>query len=79
MIESSGSTRDFERSSPIGAPYGPDSPWMSTPLAVGIDHVFMCLSFSRYTQAIATIEDLAKKYQLAIWDPQSGEAYLPGT
>lgn len=62
---------------PDRPPYGPDSPWMSTPLAVGIDHVFMNLSFSRCTPAIEVIENLAKEYRLALWDPQSGDAYLP--
>ena len=28
-----------------------DCPWMSMPLDVGIDHVFMCLSFSEHSEA----------------------------
>lgn len=51
---------------------------MSTPLGVGIDHVIMHLSFSsRSDAALKAIEELAAEYRLAIWDPQSREAYLP--
>ncbi|MFE6867758.1 hypothetical protein ACFVFS_14450 [Kitasatospora sp. NPDC057692] len=55
-----------------------DSPWMSTPLAVGIDHVIMNLSFSsKSDDALKVIEELAGEYRLVLWDPQSQDAYLP--
>ncbi|GAA2625309.1 hypothetical protein GCM10010425_22070 [Streptomyces spororaveus] len=54
------------------------SPWMSTPLSVGIDHVVMNLSFSAGSDdALRTIEELAAEYCLVIWDPQSQDAYFP--
>jgi len=53
-----------------------EDPWMSTPLDVGIDHVFMLLSFSaRSTPALEMIDELAIEYGLTIWDPQEGSAY----
>ena len=56
-----------------------DSPWMSMPLATGVDHVIMNLSFSpRSDAALKAILELAAEYQLVVWDPQSQDAYLPG-
>jgi hypothetical protein len=63
--------------------HGPDSdadenPWMSTPLDVGIDHVFMCVTYSdRGHPALAMIRELATEYGLTIWDPQDGSAHRP--
>jgi hypothetical protein len=55
-------------------PYGDDSPWMSMPLDVGIDHVSMSVSFGqRSTPAIELILDLAGRYGLTIYDPQGDE------
>ena len=55
-----------------------DCPWMSMPLDVGIDHVFMCLSFSeRSDPAITLITELATEYGLTLWDPQDGSAHKP--
>ncbi|MER6448386.1 hypothetical protein [Streptomyces venezuelae] len=63
---------------PDRPPHAVDSPWMSTPLAVGIDHVIMNLSFSsRSDAALRAIEELAGEFRLVIWDPQSQEAFLP--
>ena len=57
-----------------------DCPWMSMPLDVGIDHVFMCLSFSeRSDPAITLITELATEYGLTLWDPQDGSAHKPVT
>lgn len=54
-----------------------DCPWMSMPLDVGIDHVFMSLSFgARSGPALEMIPELAADYGLTIWDPQDGSAYL---
>lgn len=56
-----------------------ESPWSSTPLAVGIDHVIMQLGFSvRSDAAIEAIEELAAEFGLVVWDPQAQEAYPPG-
>ena len=64
---------------PDRPPYGPDSPWMSMPLTVGIDHVVIHLSHSeRSAPAISAVRELAVEYGLVIWDPQSRDAYLPG-
>src|SRR5690349_6003534 len=65
---------------PDQPPYLPpdENPWMSMPLDVGIDHVFMLLSFSeRSTPALEMIQELAADYGLTIWDPQDGSAYRP--
>lgn len=65
---------------PDHPPYEEDSPWMSMPLGVGIDHVTMNLSFSaRSDPAINAIQELASEYGLVLWDPQSEDAYLPGS
>jgi hypothetical protein len=59
-------------------PGDPDSPWMAA-LDLGIDHVIMNLSWSpRGTRAIEAVLELAAEHGLVIWDPQSGDAYLPG-
>jgi len=59
-------------------PYSDDSPWMSMPLDVGIDHVSMCLSFSeRSTPAIALIVDRAEQHGLTIYDPQGDDIIRP--
>ncbi|AEV86539.1 hypothetical protein ACWT_5522 [Actinoplanes sp. SE50] len=57
-----------------------DCPWMSMPLDVGIDHVFMCLSFSERSHPATTlIAELATEYELTLWDPQDGSAHRPVT
>lgn len=56
------------------------NPWMSIPLDVGIDHVFMSLSFGeRSDPALALITELAAEYGLTLWDPQDGTAHKPVT
>lgn len=69
----------YERSRfPDHLPHGGDSPWMSMPLATGVDHVIMNLSFSpRSDAALKAIMGLAAEYQLVVWDPQSQDAHLP--
>jgi hypothetical protein len=63
---------------PDHPPHPEDSPWMSTPPAVGIDHVIMNLSLSSKSDAsLKAVEELAAEYRLVIWDPQSQDAYLP--
>jgi hypothetical protein len=53
-------------------------PWMSAPLDVGIDHVFMVLSYSeRSDPALEMIHELAIEFGLTIWDPQEGSAHRP--
>ena len=65
---------------PDHPPYDPESPWMSAPLAVGIDHVSMNISYSpRGSEAIDVVLDLAERHGLVIYDPQSDEVTgLPG-
>ena len=64
---------------PDHGPSTRDSPWMMMPLATGIDHVIMHLSWSpRSDAAVTAIMELAAEYRLVIWDPQSQDAYLPG-
>jgi len=55
-------------------PYEPESPWMSQPLAVGIDHVILHVTYSpRGDEAVTMIMELAQRHQLIIYDPQSDE------
>lgn len=55
-----------------------ESPWMSTPLDVGIDHVIMHVGSGPVgTAAIETVLDLASRNGLAVYDPQSDDVYLP--
>ncbi|WP_236787728.1 hypothetical protein [Amycolatopsis sp. GM8] len=57
---------------------GADSPWMSTPLSVGIDHVFMSMSWSeRGSPAIEAVVALAGEFGLVVFDPQSGHVVRP--
>jgi hypothetical protein len=59
-------------------PYLEDSPWMMMPLATGIDHVIMNLSFSpRGDTALMAIMELAAEYRLVVLALQSDSAYLP--
>ncbi|WP_199824056.1 hypothetical protein [Streptomyces sp. NBRC 109706] len=64
---------------PDSSPTPVDSPWMSTPLAIGVDHVIMSLGHSsRSDAALRAIEALATEFRLVLWDPQAGNATLPG-
>lgn len=59
---------------PDHPPYDPESPWMSAPLDVGIDHVSMNISYSpRGSEAVDVVLDLAERYGLVIYDPQGDE------
>ncbi|MGW4895380.1 hypothetical protein ACWEQL_24380 [Kitasatospora sp. NPDC004240] len=64
---------------PDHPPRTADSPWMSMPLAIGIDHVIMNLSFSTKSDAaLKAIGELAGEYRLVLWDPQSQDVHVPG-
>ena len=64
---------------PDHPPYGDRSPWMVVPLAVGVDHVIMHLSWSsRSNSAVDKIIELAKRHRLVLLDPQPDDTYLPG-
>lgn len=55
-------------------PYSPDSPWMSAPLTVGVDHVDMNISFSpRGSAAVDVVLSLAERHGLVIYDAQGDE------
>jgi hypothetical protein len=70
--------RELRAAFPDSGELGPESPWMSAPLDAGIDHVSMNLSFSPRSQpALHLIEELAAKYRLTIFDPQSSEFHHP--
>ncbi|MGQ5262848.1 hypothetical protein ACTWLT_19100 [Micromonospora sp. ZYX-F-536] len=59
---------------PDHPPYDSESPWMSAPLDVGIDHVSMNISYSpRGSEALDVVLDLAEQYGLVIYDPQGDE------
>ncbi|SIN44498.1 hypothetical protein [Micromonospora cremea] len=61
---------------PDHPPYDPESPWMSAPLAVGIDHVSMNISYSpRGNAAVDVVLDLAERHGLVIYDPQFDEVF----
>jgi hypothetical protein len=65
---------------PDEGPHAGDSPWMMMPLATGIDHVIMHLSWSpqQSDATVTAIMELATECRLVVWDPQSQDAYLPG-
>jgi len=59
-------------------PYAQDDPWMSTPLDVGIDHVFMLISYGeRSTPALELIDELSTEFGLTLWLPQDRTAHRP--
>lgn len=59
---------------PDHPPYDSESPWMSTPLAVGIDHVSMTISHTpRGSEAVHAVCHLAERNGLVIYDPQGDE------
>ncbi|BCJ64866.1 hypothetical protein GCM10009779_61240 [Polymorphospora rubra] len=59
-------------------PHDRDSPWMATPLDVGIDHVSMCLGFGeRRDPALQLIDELAQRHELTIYDHQDDEVARP--
>jgi hypothetical protein len=63
---------------PDHPPLTPESPWASTPLALGIDHVVMCLRHSSGSDAaLRAVTGLAAELRLVVWDPQAQEAVLP--
>jgi hypothetical protein len=63
---------------PDHPPYQDRSPWASTPLATGIDHVIIYLRHGPVSEpALQTIMDLAERHSLIIYDPQSDTAHLP--
>ncbi|GAA4563711.1 hypothetical protein GCM10023176_08210 [Micromonospora coerulea] len=65
---------ELQESLPDHPPYDRESPWMSAPLAVGIDHVSMSISHSpRGTKAVQAVCQLAERHGLVIYDPQGNE------
>lgn len=62
---------------PDHPPYDSHAPWMSMPLAAGIDHVFMNISWSASNDVIDAIQRLAAKHILVLYDPQDDTLYLP--
>ncbi|MCP2342275.1 hypothetical protein [Actinomadura rupiterrae] len=55
-----------------------ESPWMSVPLNVGIDHVILHMSHSAKSDpALRLVGNLAGRLGLAIYDPQSSELHFP--
>lgn len=59
-------------------PHGRDSPWTDTPLSVGIDHISMHVTFGEHSSpALKLIDELAQRYELTIYEPQSDEVTRP--
>jgi hypothetical protein len=59
-------------------PHSDESPWASTPLDIGIDHIIMNLRHGPASDAaLQTIMDLAGRHDLVIYDPQSGTTHPP--
>ncbi|MDT0269647.1 hypothetical protein RM844_25520 [Streptomyces sp. DSM 44915] len=57
---------------------GAGTPWASTPLDVGIDHVIVSLGHApRSDAALLAVEELAAACRLVVWDPQAEVAYPP--
>jgi hypothetical protein len=63
---------------PDHPPYHPESPWNSTPLGLGIDHVSMCIGHGpRGDPAVQLVSQLARRHGLVIYDPQFSEIFRP--
>lgn len=63
---------------PDHPPYPAESPWMSMPLDIGIDHVIVHITWSpRGTTAVEAVMELARRHRLVVFDPQSDDVYLP--
>jgi hypothetical protein len=70
--------QDLTARFPDHEPYDPEtSPWMSTPLDTGIDHVVVNIGSRRGDEAVEAIFELAELHGLAVFDPQSDEVHLP--
>ncbi|WP_239084112.1 hypothetical protein [Asanoa ishikariensis] len=55
--------------------YDGDSPWVTTPLVVGVDHVAMSIVHSPVgDDAVDVVLQLAEKHGLVVYDPQGDEA-----
>ncbi|GIF50928.1 hypothetical protein DFJ67_3736 [Asanoa ferruginea] len=54
------------------------SPWAVTPLHVATDHVEMKLDEECPDEVLLTVEELAGKHGLMLFDPQGGTVYPPG-
>ncbi|MEV4797141.1 hypothetical protein [Asanoa sp. NPDC049475] len=55
--------------------YDGDSPWVTTPLVVGVDHVAMSIVHSPVgDDAVDLVLQLAEKHGLVVYDPQGDEA-----
>lgn len=59
------------------AVHSEDSPWASTPLHTGVDHLEMKLSHSCDDEVLLAIERLAGEHNLILLDPQEGSVYAP--
>ena len=69
---------DLQARYPDHPPIDP-TPWMSTPLDTGIDHVIMNITYSaRGDAAVEAVLELAHRHGLVVFDPQSADAYPPG-
>ncbi len=54
------------------------SPWASTPLDAGIDHVRLVFRHGQVSDpAIDLVLELAARYGLAVYDPQGDDVVLP--
>lgn len=52
-----------------------DSPWVITPLVVGVDHVAMSIAHTPVgDDAVELVLRLAEKHGLVVYDPQGDEA-----
>lgn len=58
-------------------PYDDSTPWSSTPLDTGIDHVVMTIRFSAENAMVDLIQRLATKHSLVLYDPQDDTVHLP--
>lgn len=54
-----------------------ETPWASSPLAVGIDHVTINLRHGHTGDIIDTILELAALHSLVVFDPQAGTITRP--
>ncbi|MFF4811278.1 hypothetical protein ACFY03_24030 [Micromonospora chersina] len=65
---------DLQMRFPDHPPYETESPWMSAPFALGVDHTSMSISHSpRGNEVVDAVCHLAERHGLVIYDPQGDE------
>jgi hypothetical protein len=66
---------DLRAAYPDQSTYEGESPWVTRPLAVGVEHVAMVIAHTPLgDDAVELVLQLAQKHGLVVFDPQADEA-----